>query len=81
LKCAVKPFEGHLEDSQPAIITCHKVDCQLRPDKNGNPRFWEESDGEKRASFELTAQTVKFLGKGTGSEGEEPVEEEDEIPF
>jgi len=56
-----------------------------------NPRVWTGSDGVPRASFELTARLVKFLGgRGgtvgvTGEEGpEEPPPgfvEENEIPF
>jgi single-strand DNA-binding protein len=42
-----------------------------------NPRVWETRDGESRASFELTARTVKFLGgRGDSSgNGGHPVEE------
>ena len=28
-----------------------------------NPRIWQGNDGEHRASFEVTARTVKFLGR------------------
>jgi single-strand DNA-binding protein len=53
-----------------------------------NPRVWQGQDGTHRASFELTAQTVKFLG-GRGEAaagppiGEPPPEgfEEDALPF
>ena len=53
-----------------------------------NPRVWQGNDGSWRASFELTARTVKFLG-GRGetaagpSMGEPPPEgfEEDALPF
>jgi single-strand DNA-binding protein len=55
-----------------------------------NPRVWTGNDGIARASFELTASTVKFLGgRGEGGEaggppvGEPPPEgfEEDTLPF
>ncbi len=56
-----------------------------------NPRVWTGSDGVARASFELTARTIKFLGgrgeraEGLGTEApEEPPPgfvEENEIPF
>ena len=53
-----------------------------------NPRIWTGNDGVARASFELTARTVKFLsraGEGTGGTpiGEPPPEgfEEDSLPF
>ena len=65
------------------------VEGRLNPDDNGNPRIWNAQDGTPRASFEVTAETVRFLG-GPGDGGaaagqEEPVlgatESEDEIPF
>ncbi len=55
-----------------------------------NPRVWTGNDGIARASFEITARTVKFLGGreeadtiGAPSIGESPPEgfEEDDIPF
>ena len=65
------------------------VEGRLNPDDNGNPRIWNAQDGTPRASFEVTAETVRFLG-GPGDGGaaagqEEPgvgaPESEDEIPF
>jgi single-strand DNA-binding protein len=60
-------------------------------DENGvrNPRVWTGNDGTPRASFEITARTVKFLGgreegAGAGPDlGEPPPEgfEEDSLPF
>ncbi|MFC2015842.1 single-stranded DNA-binding protein [Chloroflexota bacterium] len=53
-----------------------------------NPRVWTGNDGTARASFEITARTVKFLGgRGETSAdvpiGEPPPEgfEEDTLPF
>ena len=52
-----------------------------------NPRVWTGNDGEHRASYELTARTVKFLGKREGNGGapvgEPPPggEDEDLLPF
>jgi single-strand DNA-binding protein len=58
----------------------------------GGPRIWQSQDGTSRASFEVSAQTVRFLssrseteGSGMGSaavseEGGVPAESED-IPF
>lgn len=52
-----------------------------------HPRVYQSRDGEYRASFELTARTVKFLGGGNSGGGapvgEAPPEgfEEDELPF
>ena len=62
--------------------------------ENGSrsPRVWTGSDGVPRASFEITARTVKFIGgrgdRAEGMGGEEGPEEpppgfveETEIPF
>ena len=56
-------------------------------DGNQNPRVWQGNDGEYRASYEITARTVKFLGKREGNGGapigEPPPEGEDPdiLPF
>jgi single-strand DNA-binding protein len=66
------------------------VEGRLNPDDNGNPRIWNAQDGTPRASFEVTAETVRFLGTGGRDEGVPGGEEEglgpgpaseDEIPF
>jgi single-strand DNA-binding protein len=66
------------------------IEGDLRPDPaTGGPRVWVGSDGVTRASFEVTARAVKFLGgrgeavptEGAGEFEEPPAEEEDEIPF
>jgi len=52
-----------------------------------NPRIWTGNDGEQRASYEITARTVKFLGKREGNGGApigEPPhggEDDDVLPF
>lgn len=51
-----------------------------------NPRVWQGNDGSWRASFELTAQTIKFLAGREGaaagpSMGEPPPLDEGELPF
>jgi single-strand DNA-binding protein len=52
-----------------------------------NPRIWTGNDGEHRASYEVTARTVKFLGKREGNGGapigEPPPggEDDDLLPF
>jgi single-strand DNA-binding protein len=66
------------------------IEGVLRPDENGGPRVWVGNDGQPRASFEITAQSVKFLG-GRGEQGgfgppaddEEPpgMMEAEDIPF
>jgi single-strand DNA-binding protein len=57
-------------------------------DGNLNPRVWTGQDGVHRASWELTARTVKFMsGRGEAAAGppigEPPPEgfEEDALPF
>ncbi len=37
------------------------VEGVLVPDENGGPRIWTGQDGKPRASFEVRAQTVRFL--------------------
>ena len=65
------------------------IEGRLQADPaTGGPRVWTGNDGAPRASFELTADTVKFIG-GRGeppsSQGPdapmEPPPEEEEIPF
>jgi single-strand DNA-binding protein len=54
----------------------------------GGPRIWTRQDGTPAASFEITASTVRFLGRA-GEEGAGGVEysetpagaDEDSIPF
>jgi single-strand DNA-binding protein len=59
------------------------VEGRLRPDDNGGPRVWEGNDGQPRASFDVVAQTVKFLGgRAGGPQGPQKQAEEDEsVPF
>lgn len=66
------------------------VEGRLTPDKEtGGPRIWNAQDGASRASFEVTAQTVRFLssrGEGDGHAAMEsgdlaPAPAEDDIPF
>jgi single-strand DNA-binding protein len=55
--------------------------------KSGGPRVWVGQDGNPRASYEVTAQTVKFLSARTEGAGEGGPEEEaesapaEDIPF
>ena len=65
------------------------IEGRLQADPaTGGPRVWTGNDGAPRASFEITATTVKFLGGrgeppssgGPGAPAEPPPEEE-EIPF
>jgi single-strand DNA-binding protein len=61
------------------------VEGRLVADENGNPRVWTRQDGTPAASFEVNAQTVRFLGSRSDAESqayqdEAPATEED-IPF
>lgn len=68
------------------------VEGQITPDRNtGGPRLWTAQDGTVRASFEIRADSVRFLGGredggsysggGDDYEGSAPAQEEDDIPF
>ena len=66
------------------------VEGELRgeaSDGSQNPRIWTGNDGAHRASYEVTARTVKFLGRkesnGGAPLGEPPPEgyEDDALPF
>jgi single-strand DNA-binding protein len=67
------------------------VEGRLAPDKEtGGPRVWTRSDGRPSASFEVTADVVRFIG-GRGEAGDASLSSqeggpppdiaEDEIPF
>jgi len=55
--------------------------------KSGGPRTWVGQDGQPRASYEVTAQTVKFLSQKSESTSESGTDEDmeiapsEEIPF
>ena len=68
------------------------VEGELSPDREtGGPRLWTGQDGQLRASYEMRAFRVQFLGGGNGGSGQgyhyddSPVEQaaldESEIPF
>lgn len=64
------------------------VEGRMVPDENGNPRTWTRQDGSTGASFEINAQTVRFLGgRADGGTFDEPPgsgpapESVDDIPF
>jgi len=65
------------------------VEGRLAPDTNtGGPRIWQKQDGTSAASFEVTANTVRFLSsRGESSEGGMHdsgfvgAPSEDDIPF
>ena len=56
------------------------VEGELKPDPTtGGPRIWQDSSGNARASFELTAEKWRFAERKAKS-SEEP-EEENDMPF
>ncbi|HEY69827.1 MAG TPA: single-stranded DNA-binding protein [Anaerolineae bacterium] len=62
------------------------VEGRLIGDENGNPRIWTRQDGTPGASFEVNAQTVRFLGGRDDADvdfegGPSAPESEDDIPF
>ncbi len=62
------------------------VEGKLTIDKEtGGPRIWTDQNGKARASFEVSAFDVRFLGSGNGNgngrSAEEAPIEIDEIPF
>jgi single-strand DNA-binding protein len=66
------------------------VEGRITPDSaTGGPRIWTRQDGTPGASYEVTAQMVRFLGRagdegssGGGEFGEAPASQsEDDIPF
>ena len=61
----------------------------MNSDDSGNPRTFQRKDGSWGASFEVTAQVVRFLG-GRGVGGSQdgsadydapPIASDDDIPF
>ncbi|KUK46183.1 MAG: Single-stranded DNA-binding protein [Anaerolinea thermophila] len=65
------------------------IEGTLNPDKeSGRPRIWTTADGRTGSSYEVNAQTVRFLSTrgggqegGTESEGNAPEIDENDIPF
>ncbi len=64
------------------------VEGRLTADSNGGPRIWTRQDGTPGASFEISANTVRFLStrsEGNSGYGDEMSDSssvsEDEIPF
>jgi single-strand DNA-binding protein len=66
------------------------IEGRLKSDpQTGGPRMWTAQDGTVRASYELTANLVKFIGsrddtttmEGGGAMAGPAAQEEDEIPF
>lgn len=69
------------------------IEGRLKPDpETGGPRLWTRQDGTVGSSFEVTADTVRFLDSksdggggsydgGGASYAPSAVQEEDDIPF
>lgn len=60
------------------------VEGELTVDpQTGGPRIWQDQNGNARASLEITASRVVFLGGNGGSNGSEATQglAEDEVPF
>lgn len=61
------------------------IEGRLIPDREtGGPKIWTTNEGEPRASFQLRALTVQFLGSGndqTLAEAAAAVLSDDDIPF
>jgi single-strand DNA-binding protein len=59
------------------------VEGEIRGEANGgtqNPRIWTAKDGEPRASFEITARVVKFIGRRGDGNGGVPNEAPPNLP-
>jgi single-strand DNA-binding protein len=60
------------------------VEGRLRPDPDtGGPRTFVRNDGSPGAAYEVTVETIKFLGSAPNSNGSQalaPIDEES-IPF
>ena len=58
------------------------VEGRLTSDEKGSPRVFQRKDGTYGASFEVTAQTVRFLSSiGESADHTEEVDDGGDIPF
>ena len=58
------------------------VEGRLIPDEKGSPRVFQRKDGTYGASFEVNAQTVRFLSSiGESTEHSEEADDGGDIPF
>jgi single-strand DNA-binding protein len=58
------------------------VEGRINADESGNPRTWEDKEGNPHATYEITAQTVRFLSNRDEVTGHaSDLIDEDEIPF
>ena len=88
----VSVFRGQAEACNNYLLKGRQVivEGRLRPDDGGNPRIFTRQDGTAGASFEITAESVRFLGgsgepasqaSGQPASHSNPNKEADEIPF
>lgn len=52
------------------------IEGQIVVDENGGPKIWTDRDGNPRASLEINARTIKFLG----GRGESSGPRDEEVP-
>jgi single-strand DNA-binding protein len=57
------------------------VEGRITSDENGNPRIWTRSDGTPAASYEVTANVVRFLSGNAGGQAEDTREESVQEPL
>lgn len=85
----VSVFGGQAESCNEYLAKGRQVlvEGRLKPDPNtGGPRTYQRQDGTVGASFDITANNVRFLSGAAGSAGQQAAgsqagDEEDEIPF
>jgi single-strand DNA-binding protein len=82
---SVSVFRGQAEACNQYLSKGRQVivEGRLRPGPGGGPRIYTRGDGEPGASFEITADVVRFLqgGEPAGAVGGGDKKEDDEIPF
>jgi single-strand DNA-binding protein len=59
------------------------VEGRLYTDGSGNPNVFQRKDGTYGASYEVTAETVRFLSQRSedASSGFGPMDDDEDIPF
>lgn len=57
------------------------VEGRLNATEDGEPRAYTDKSGNPRASYEVTAEVVRFLSPKQGEPDHEPEPEEEETPF
>lgn len=59
------------------------VEGRMNPDASGTPKIWTRSDGTPGASYDVTADVVKFLSPADSQDKDSHAQgqDEEEIPF